>query len=138
MRDEFSICFCDINKQCTSLPFEDLNIQRYYNFATNKIILYDSNSVITPQIGDVFFGSNFMIITAYNNINLIEMEPYNWDDYIITILSGYLNIKNDRHIKIYANNNNEVIKHNSIDTIHKTLYDILIKLDNKYTTIELL
>ena len=134
---DFNIYFCDVEKRCFSTSLKKLNIQTYYSFEYRKIIPYNQVTANKSNIGDAFFGPGFVVIVCYENISLIEMTRHNWGVYIIALLD-YLNLNTETKIKIHANNNNTIIRYNTLYAIYTTLFPILKRLNTIYPTIELI
>ncbi|AII15873.1 hypothetical protein PmNV_085 [Penaeus monodon nudivirus] len=134
---EYTIYFCDTNRQTTSTTFSQLEIQKHYKFNTREIIIYDADIEERSNIGDVYFGYEFMVVVGYEDILIPELVNLDWATYIYTLLD-FINVTNERKIKIKPSNNNTLIKYNSIETTYKTLFPILKKLNTKYRTIEVI
>ena len=132
---EFSIYLGDKSGNVTHKSIEEFNIKNIYIFNTKSIVDY---SVYTGYLnfGDVLIGTDFMICIIYQNLNLLDPSKYNWSLYILLILD-LLQIETLRKIKIYTNNNNSLIKYNSLENTKNALCDIIGNISEFYKDIEI-
>ncbi|UVX94936.1 hypothetical protein CsNV_076 [Callinectes sapidus nudivirus] len=126
------IYFSDINGDMPKGTIDNLNIKKIYKYNEKKIIDYTPNQY---NIGDILIGENTMVCVAYENISTM-ITLYNWGQYLL-FLCDLMGWKNRQKIKIYTNNNNNLLKYTSIETLNSEVTYLLEPLTSILDNIEL-
>ena len=128
-----SIYFSDVYGNLSKNAIYKMEINQTYNYKTKKLSPFKAKDVY--DIGDILIGNMFLIFVSHENINIMDMEPCNWDLYISFAIT-LLMIKEIDKVTIYTNNNNTLFKYNSVKTTSQNINSILDKLSQKFKIIE--
>ncbi|UBZ25665.1 hypothetical protein QKT26_gp75 [Carcinus maenas nudivirus] len=107
----------------------NFEIEQMYIHKTKQIIPFNANEDFS--IGDVLIGNNLIICITYSNINLVE-TAYDWGLYIFMLCELLEWTNNKQKLKIYTNNNNNLLKHTSIESSNTELNATLDPLSGKF------
>lgn len=129
----WSIYFADVLGSMSGVNKNELNILKVYSYNTKLISDYQPND--NYNIGDILLGVDFVICIIYENIRLLP-TCYEWGTYLM-LLTELLELDENEKLLIYTNNNNAILKHNSLDTNNKFIQTLLEPLRNRYSRLEI-